>query len=604
MQIKNTYWLKLLKGLTTLSMLCFLAGADIQAQNPVEGYSILQQVVTKTGGGARTLQEGDDGSYYIEYSGSYEDTLLINSRDNILVFDGEFDTIPHRYKKIIKYNKEHEPIAVQNIYSYQDLSIHNSSFKIEKMLYDGGDLFLEMEIGLRDDISRSFYIGGEEIEYGPNTGEIYTKGQIIVVLDGHTLEYKSHVLVQSDGDVGHESWNIKDGFLYFRRTPVNLMVVAQDTFSIEHEGFDRKWINVVKYDYTQQEVVWNEVVATKLPVSGILFFPIYLGLDIDNNGHIFVSLGDMGPPYILANDTISVGEADIGHGAVIVLNTDGEIVRSDIVDGDAVVVDVKTIDDHSFLLAQAYSDFIDYRGVLMGSENEDIALENFVIKVDRDGNYLDHYNTFSGCGKRYNHMRLNKEKNLQLYGQYKDLGDDCNNITNEGEELPFELSGSILTLDKDVSVLSNSLFSAESVDAIPFDGNLSSSGKLVRYNGRPADVQWAYFDEEPFFFEGAEENFRSIILTKSTIVNTIEEVASKNQIYIYPNPTANGFNIQGINSNLSNKTLSIYSSDGVHISTNEDYNYEDVDVSHIPSGTYIIKLISENEITTLKLIKL
>ncbi len=601
MQIKNTYWLKLLKEFTTLSILCFLAGADIQAQNPVEGYSVLQQVVSKAGGVAKAVEEGGDDSYFIEYLSFYGDTLSINSHDNQIIFNDALDTMPLLYTKIIKYNKDHQPVAEQIVYSFQSLA----DYKMEEMKYDGGDLFIEFDILIRTDIQREFYVGGQKIQYGPTDFYSPLEGQVIVVLDGETMEYKSHIVVQSDGEVGRESWNVKDGFLYFRRTPVNLMVVAQDSFSIEHEGFDRKWINVVKYDYTANEVVWNKVVATKLPVSGILFFPIYLGLDIDNNRQIFVSLGDMGPPYILANDTIFVGEADIGHGAVIVLNTDGEIVRSDIVNGNALVVDVKTIDDHSFLLAQAYSDFIDYRGVEMGSENEDLTFENFVIKVDRDGNYLDHYNTFSGCGKLYNYMRLNSENNLQLFGEYSNYDDYCDNTTNEGQELPDEHSGSILILDEDVNVISNALFSAESLQtSIPHDKHISSSGKLVNYITNDFDVQWPYFDEEPFFFEGAEENFRSIVLARSDIVDNVVDIGVDSKITLYPNPSDGFFEVKDEAGILNYKEIGVYNSTGIQIKTLKKYNHEAIDLSNEPSGTYIIKLITDTEIITKKLIKI
>lgn len=195
--------------------------------------------------------------------------------------------------------------------------------------------------------------------------------------------------MQSEGgDRGYERWNVKDGYLYFWRTPINIMIVGRDTFTIEQDpSWWKKWVNLVKYDYKTDEVLWSNVIAAGLPWSGGLVFPLYMGLDIDDSGNAYVSIGKLPSVYVLGQDSLHVGEYSSDHSVLIVVDTDGEIIRTDVVDGRCLLVVVKTIGDDSYLLIQTSSDEIYYRGVEIAKNDSINSSRDFVIKVDKLGEY-------------------------------------------------------------------------------------------------------------------------------------------------------------------------------------------------------------------------
>ena len=105
-----------LTSYTVLLLFCVFACNGLHAQNPVDGYSVFQQVVSQEGGGIFKAEEGVDGDYYVEYGTLYNDTLLINTLDNSLPFSDELDTVPRYLGKIIKYNKDNVVVAEQIFY--------------------------------------------------------------------------------------------------------------------------------------------------------------------------------------------------------------------------------------------------------------------------------------------------------------------------------------------------------------------------------------------------------------------------------------------------------------------------------------------------------
>jgi len=369
----KNYQQYILKTFFTLSILCIINTSDLTGQdsNPVEGYSVREQVVTEKGEGVRFVEEGENGDYYIEYFGFYKDTMSINSQDHQIVFDDHFDPLSSFHSKIIRYNKEHEPMDEQIVYNL----IGNNSLKLQSVRYDGRDLFLEFDILIRTDIEQEFYVGDKIFKYGPADFDKPLQGQIKGVLDGNTLEYKTQVLIQSDGVIGLDSWQAKDGFLYFRHTPIKLMVVASDNFKINHYKYLDHRVNVVKYDYLKEEEVCGQVVIKKIPISAASVNPQFAGLDIDDNGCIFISMVSLGYSFTLGNDNIPYTMAILFHGAVVALNAEGEALRSDVINRSAFVLDVEFVGEYSYILIQVRSDFIDYRGQIIGSESEELTRE-------------------------------------------------------------------------------------------------------------------------------------------------------------------------------------------------------------------------------------
>ena len=61
------------------------------------------------------------------------------------------------------------------------------------MRYDSGDLYIQFEAAILSTEQKSFFVGDNRIILDSTAFDVSIRGQIVVVLDGETLEYKSHV---------------------------------------------------------------------------------------------------------------------------------------------------------------------------------------------------------------------------------------------------------------------------------------------------------------------------------------------------------------------------------------------------------------------------
>jgi hypothetical protein len=72
----------------------------------------------------------------------------------------------------------------------------------------------------------------------------------------------------------------------------------------------------------------------------------------------------------------------------------------------------------------------------------------------------------------------------------------------------------------------------------------------------------------------------------------------KNEIKIAPNPTLNVFHINGM---LKGKnSISIYNNDGKLVSSFTVTNGKSIDISHLPSGVYVLNILNENGATAVE----
>lgn len=81
------------------------------------------------------------------------------------------------------------------------------------------------------------------------------------------------------------------------------------------------------------------------------------------------------------------------------------------------------------------------------------------------------------------------------------------------------------------------------------------------------------------------------------------EIATANQIKIYPNPTSEFISISNISSNVQHWEISITNMYGQEVRNGIDYDNTSmnrIDVSDLPNGLYILSLINENKIITSK----
>ena len=81
------------------------------------------------------------------------------------------------------------------------------------------------------------------------------------------------------------------------------------------------------------------------------------------------------------------------------------------------------------------------------------------------------------------------------------------------------------------------------------------------------------------------------------------EIAENKGYVLYPSPAKDRLALRFNNNNESCNEIRIYSIDGRLLKTQND-NFEDIDVSNLPSGVYIMKIISANgEVSTEKFVK-
>jgi Secretion system C-terminal sorting domain len=81
-------------------------------------------------------------------------------------------------------------------------------------------------------------------------------------------------------------------------------------------------------------------------------------------------------------------------------------------------------------------------------------------------------------------------------------------------------------------------------------------------------------------------------------VQTISCLENELKIEIAPNPALNVIRVNGL---LKGKnTISIYSKDGSLVTSKIANNNKDIDISHLPSGVYILKILNENGTSTVE----
>ncbi len=559
-------------------LICFVFTFSLQAQDEIPGCPVLQDI----DGRAQSLQEGKDGSYYIIYSASYEngiqnDTIFINTPDNYLVLnEGTIaDSIPKRRYKVVKFNSDDEIVASQDIYSYIDAGIGH-------MRVDNESIIIEVR-GVKD-----LHVGDEHFPYFPEENNFT---QFFVMLDDEDLSFQNHLTVNSDRNIELENWDVNDGSIYVMNEASHYVSVNGDTTSVEHPGFTRQWINMIRYDYENSELLWSKLLLYGLSETGLVF-PFHTGVDIGNDGLIYTSGGDYGVPTYLLGDTLNQvvnGEwidPVFLDGVIMVINPEGGFI--DYYEGEGnnlYIVDVKTIGDYAYLLMHGNGQTFNYKGKEIELNLPDSYFNaNVLIKVDKEGEYVTHWQTNTDCRARYNYMRISSQDELILFGKYTTPDQGCSNTTSEG--LPFigdQMSnGSILTLNKDLDVIENILFSADLNSTIPLDKRISNHATLLSYDSHK-------------------------VLTKTELLNTLKDNVSdvySNHFLVTPNPTYGIFNVSQTKIPKEVLNAEIYSLDGRLVNKLQIGGNVSVDISHYQSGTYFIKLLTETHITIKKIIKL
>jgi hypothetical protein len=186
-------------------------------------------------------------------------------------------------------------------------------------------------------------------------------------------------------------------------------------------------------------------------------------------------------------------------------------------------------------------------------------------------------------------ITVDQNGNFYVTGYY--TGD----ITFGSITLPNELNQDVFAVKFDIN--GNTLW------AKGFGGSSWDESSSIRLDGLGNVFVSGFFDSSilnfgPFSLMNPGNN--AMFIAKLTGANGIENMENNEDIQIYPNPTANIINIQ-----THEKTLiKIINMKGQVIKKiDSDANNAKIDVSDLANGVYIIKAITEKEITTKKFIK-
>ena len=74
---------------------------------------------------------------------------------------------------------------------------------------------------------------------------------------------------------------------------------------------------------------------------------------------------------------------------------------------------------------------------------------------------------------------------------------------------------------------------------------------------------------------------------------------SLNSVFLYPNPTTSTLSISGINSDFSYKISDLQGK-----LLKQGANNKQIEIEHLPAGTYVIGISTDNEVKQLRFVKL
>jgi hypothetical protein len=530
------------------------------------------------------------------YMMDYNETLQIEPSGIELSGDLGLDSIPPEsgYVKLAKFDKNDNVLAVQDIYSYDLDYLH-----IEHIKLDNGNLIIEFHSIYTPDSTKTVWIGDHSVvipkKYNSPLPNSDQSSETFIVVDAETLEYVSDFTVETDFPSFNQNWDVKDGFIYLRLLAVHHIVTGVDTFTIEHPGLDKRWVHIMKYDYLSSKVEWSNLVMYGIGFGGTSTFPFFRGIEVSDDGLIYMYGNDYGRPTYFLGNTINTWDSEQGiylnsldiDGSVMVLDSEGDFRgHYHIVNYNLLIAALEKIGEYTYLLMQPGVSTLNYRGVEIEFD-EEIPRVNMVMKVDENGDYIDHWFADTDCVLYYNEMRKTSDNQLLLLGTYSALDAGCSNTT--AEDIPFVSTqyrnGSLLTLDTELTVVGSEIFGANQSGfgdvSIPRNKLISSSAKYISYTSNRVVIQ--------------EE-----------LLNNIGEISMTNHngTSIFPNPAKDYFRFDISHEDQKNIQIYMYTNHGILVKKHNVINRENIDVSDLSSGIYVVKIITPNNTFSHKLIKI
>jgi len=156
------------------------------------------------------------------------------------------------------------------------------------------------------------------------------------------------------------------------------------------------------------------------------------------------------------------------------------------------------------------------------------------------------------------------------------------------------------TFDSDEEVVSGSSSSADKLEASFDIPNGATTGQTrmrvtMKYNGAASPCESFDYGEVEDYTVNITENTSNYYLTDEDNATKLKNADAKTGIKVYPNPAEENITLE-IKAGKRNTTVSIYSTNGSLVKTVPmNSSKQPINISELPSGTYILKVADERE---------
>jgi hypothetical protein len=126
------------------------------------------------------------------------------------------------------------------------------------------------------------------------------------------------------------------------------------------------------------------------------------------------------------------------------------------------------------------------------------------------------------------------------------------------------------------------------------NASFKTVGSVSAYGNSSSTRNYQFtFEMEP----GTVYNLRLKMINKDgtftySDIRRLSCINANNEIKIAPNPVLNVFSVSGMQKGKN--SISIYNNDGKLVSSFNGTNKKNIDISHLPSGVYVLKILNEN----------
>lgn len=420
-------------------------------------------------------------------------------------------------------------------------------------------------------------------------------------------------------------------------------------------------LTLFKFSPNFEDMVWCRSIRNNTVSYGgdsMNFMPYARGIDIDSSGNIYITgfldvsrdihregYGDSNcySEVIVSPDNpnhkIKIAPTDSHTGFIIKYNSDGEVLWANQMYGESHrtisgsqfcdIANVVVSEENNAVYFLGYGALLNPRGGGKLYFEDSIPLRKyhdsttnvlFFAKLDMEtGKYISHGITPSAYSTTYgyNYNVTNPSftvKNNQVFAQTVYSGHLKGNDTNYyGTGLAFmrwkdngyiidvkafpsppnwSYSGAKNTLvnDNGEMILTGMFNNSIQFGNIQLIGGSNSNAYIVKYSS-----------DSSFLvpFEGGDT-----LNDQKPISSFINEISlTNNQLIIYPNPTKDDIYIISTNERIN--SYSILNTNGQRVMNKENIkaNKEKINLSNIPKGMYIIKIITDNNVYSRKVIK-